>query len=600
MEHPQSQPFPGAPGQAPARTTQPAQPRGAARWIPLLAWAPHYQGAWLRPDLLAGLAVAALVVPKSLGYAGIAGVPLQYGLYAAAAGALIYAIFGTSRQIATGPSSALAAVAAGAVLAAGASGEEAVTMVASITFVTGVLFLILALFKLGWISQFLSKAVITGFLFGAGIQVAISELDGLTGTESEGSNSWQTLGSWISGAGDLDAVTLIVGVVALAVIFGLRFTAPKVPGALVLVVGGLAASALFDLPGRGVAVVGEVPAGLPSLVLPDLSYIVENSATIFAAALALLLIGFSQTAGDARSFASKHRYQVDIDQESFAQGMANAGSGLVQGIPVSASLSSSSLNDQSGAKTPLASLTTGTLVVLTLLVLAPLFTDLPKPVLSALIIEAVVMGMMDVTGMRRLYRVKRTDFWIAVAALVGVLSAGVLAGVIIGICLSLLWLVYVSSAPNMPVLGRVPGTEVFLSVADFPKCRTYPGLLVLGFDGGLFFVDSDALNDRLRGLVQQADPPYRVVVLDFEGINYMDSQGSQALGEIQAAVASHGAELRLVRVKPAVLRVLHADGVLQRVGRLNIHGTVYAAAQDMIPSEAPGKTTAEPGQAGAP
>ena len=150
-----------------------------------------------------------------------------------------------------------------------------------------------------------------------------------------------------------------------------------------------------------------------------------------------------------------------------------------------------------------------------------------------------------------------------------------------------LWLVYVSAAPNMPVLGRVPGTEVFLSVADVPKCRTYPGLLVLGFDAGLFFVDSDALNDRLRGLAQQADPPYRVVVLDFEGVNYIDSQGSQALGEIEAAISSHGAQLRLARVKPAVLRVLHADGVLQRVGRHNIHGTVYAAAQDILPAEAP-------------
>ena len=189
-----------------------------------------------------------------------------------------------------------------------------------------------------------------------------------------------------------------MGVVALVVIFGLRFVAPEVPGALVLVVGGLLATALFGLEGRGVALVGDVPSGLPAVVLPDFGYIADHLADVLTAALALLMIGFSQTAGDARSFAAKHRYQVDVNQESLAQGVANVGSGLVQGIPVSTSLSASSLNDETGAKTPLASLTTGAIVVLTMLFLAPLFSQLPQAVLAAIIIEAVVMGMMDVRG----------------------------------------------------------------------------------------------------------------------------------------------------------------------------------------------------------
>ncbi len=576
-------PQPSPPTGAPANERRPA-----ASFLPILRWAPHYRRSWLRPDLIAGLAVAALVVPKSLGYAGIAGVPLQYGLYAAAAGALIYALFGTSRQIATGPSSALAAVAAGAVLGTGAAGDDAVMLVASITLVTGVLFLLLAVFKMGWISQFLSKAVITGFLFGAGVQVAIGELAGITGTEATGDNSWQKLAAWIEGLADTDPTTLTVGLVSLVLVFGLRFVAPRVPGALVLVVGGLLASAALDLSGRGVAVVGDVPAGLPSLVLPDLDYIADNGQVILTAAVALLLIGFSQTAGDAREFASKHRYQVDIDQESFAQGMANAGTGLVQGIPVSASLSSSSLNDQSGAKTPLASLTTGSLVVLTLLVLAPVFSDLPTPVLSALIIEAVVMGMMDVSGMRRLYRVKRSDFWIAVAALGGVLGSGVMSGVVIGIVLSMVWLVYVSAVPSMPILGRQPGTEVFRSTQAFPDGQTYPGLLVLRFDAGLFFVDADALEDRLRALAGEAVPPLRVIVLDCEGMNYIDSQGSAKISEILDLAASHGAELRLARVKPPIAEVLRADGVLARLDEANVFGNVHDAALDIIGTDPDG------------
>ena len=411
-------------------------PGRVARLIPLLQWAPRYERQWLRADLIAGLTVTALVVPKALGYAGIARVPIQYGLYAAAAGAILYAIFGTSRQISTGPSSALAAVAASAVLVTGLSGDEdAVALVSAITLVTGVLFLLLALLKMGWISQFLSKAVITGFLFGAAIEVVIGELPKITGTSVEGSNSWQKLASWIRGLPDTDGTTLLVGLLSLVLIFGLRRVAPRIPGALVLVITGLVASAAFGLGDRGLALVGDVPSGLPSLALPRLEFVMANLPVIAAASVGLLLIGFSQSAGDARAFAAKHKYRVDINQESVAQGISNVGAGLVQGIPDSTSLSASSLNDTSGAKTPVASLVTGALTILTLLVLAPLFSGLPKAVLAAIIIEAVVMGMMDLPEMRRLFRVARVDFWIAVAAILGVLSSGVLAGVMIGILL---------------------------------------------------------------------------------------------------------------------------------------------------------------------
>ena len=236
-----------------------------------------------------------------------------------------------------------------------------------------------------------------------------------------------------SGLPELDLATLVLGVISLAIILGLRFAVPKVPGALVLVILGLLASAIFNLGELGIALVGEVPRGLPSLALPSLQFIIENIATIGAAAVGLLLIGFSQSAGDAREFASRHKYRVDINQESVAQGMANVGSGLVQGIPVSTSLSASSLNDSAGAKTPVASLTTGVLIILTLILLAPLFSFLPKGVLAAIIIDAVVFGMMDVKEMRRLRRVARVDFWIAIAAILGVLGAGVLAGVACGV-----------------------------------------------------------------------------------------------------------------------------------------------------------------------
>jgi SulP family sulfate permease len=565
------------PGQAP-----PIPSTALGRFLPILGWFPQYDRRWLRGDIAAGIAVTALIVPKDLGYAGIAGVPLENGLYAAAAGAIIYALFCTSRQISTGPSSSLAAVAGGAVLVSDLSGTSAAELVSAITLVTGALFLMLALFRMGWIAQFLSKAVVTGFLAGAAVDVVIGELPKLTGTSSEGDSAWRELASWIDGLGDIHWTTLLVGVIALAVIVGLRFVRPAVPGALVLVVGGLLAAWLFDLGAHGVALVGNVPRGLPAPDLPSLDVIRENYTVIGTASFALLLIGFSQTAGDARAFATRHKYRIDVNQESVAQGMANVGAGVFQGIPVSTSLSASSLNESAGARTPVASLVTGALVLATLIILAPAFADLPKAVLAAIIIDAVVFGMIDIPEMRRLYRVTRFDFWIAVAAVVGVLSFGVLAGVLIGVVLSLAWLIYVATRPAMPLLGRQRETHVFRELDEQEDDETFPGIAVVRLDAGLFFATAEALEDRVRNLMDTATPPLRALVLDLEGVNFIDSQGAAKLIEIYELTETQGIVLRLARVKPSVLGVLRADGFIERLGAGHIHGNIPGAVEAQL------------------
>ena len=562
--------------------SQPAPVRDRWRLVPIVGWIRSYERSWLRGDLIAGVAVAALVVPKNLGYAGIAGVPLQNGLYAAAAGAILYALFGTSRQISTGPSSGLAAVAASAVAVAGITGtQDVASFVAAITLASGVLFLLLAVLRMGWIAQFLSRAVVTGFLFGAAIDVVIGEFPKLTGTKVTGSNPLQELWSWLGSLGDSSLVTVLVSVVALVVVFGVRVIAPKVPGALVLVVGGLLASWLFDLGSHGVALVGEVPRGLPAFQVPGTQVLSGHASTVAIAAVALVLIGFSQTAGDARTFAARHRYRIDINQESVAQGMANVGAGLFEGMPVSTSLSASSLNDHSGARTGLASLTTGAIVLATLLVLAPVFSVLPKPVLAALIIEAVVMGMMDVPEMRRLARVQRFDFWIAVAAIAATLLVGVLAGVIIGIGLSLIWLIFVATHPPMPVLAREPGTQVFRELDEHPGDEQFAGVTVLRLDGGLFFATADALEDRVREVALSA-PGSTAIVLDCGGMDFIDSQGSAKMSEILNLTKQAGVTLRLARLKPPVREVLERDGVLGRIGDDKIHGNVDHAVNAQL------------------
>jgi len=560
------------------RTREPSA-RSWRRLVPIANWLPRYDRRLLAGDLAAGVAVTAMIVPKDLGYAGIAEVPIQNGLYAAAAGAIIYALFCTSRQISTGPSSSLAAVAGGAVLVTGLAGEAAAELVAGITLLTGVLFLLLALLRMGWIAQFLSKAVVTGFLAGSALSVTIGELPKLTGTSSDGDTAWRELGSWIGGLGEMHWTTLLVGAAALATILALRFLRPRIPGALVLVVGGLLISHFFDLGSHGVALVGPVPRGLPDPQAPSIEVMTDHLSEIGIASVALLLIGFSQTAGDARAFAARHRYRIDVNQESVAQGMANVGAGVLQGMPVSTSLSASSLNEASGAKTPLASLITGALVLATLFVLAPLFSALPIAVLGAIIIDAVIFGMIDLGELRRLHRVSRFDYWIAVAAILAVLSAGVLAGVVIGVVLSLGWLIYVATRPSIPLLGREPGTQVFRDVAENPADETLPGVVILRPDGGLFFATAEALEERIRELEDAADPPLQALVLDLEGVNFVDSQGAAKLTEIEEFTRLDDISLRLARVKPKVRTVLEAQGFIDKIGSDHVHGNVDRAVE---------------------
>jgi sulfate permease, SulP family len=462
------------------------------------------------------------------------------------------------------------------VIIAHVSGPAAVDLVTAIALVTGLLFLLLAVLRLGWIARFLSRAVVTGFLAGAAVDVVIGELGKLTGTQDSGDNAWQELASWLRSLGEVHWTTLAVGAVSLAAILALRFLAPAVPGALVLVVGGLLTSWALDLGSRGVDLVGHVPRGLPAFQLPAGDIFTQHYTTIVIAAVGLLLIGFSQTAGDARAFAVRHRYRVDINQESVAQGMANMASGVCQGMPVSTSLSGSSLNESAGASSPVASLVTGGLVLLTLVVLAPLFSSLPEPVLAAVIVDAVVFGMIDVAELGRLFRVKRFDFWIAIAATLAVLSAGVLAGVAIGIALSLVWLVYVTTAPAMPLLGREPDTGQYRELSLHPDDETSPGVAVVRIDAGLFFATADAIEERVRELAQE-DSSLRCLVLNMEGVDFVDSQGAAKLGEILDLAEAGTLSLRLVRVKPAVKAVLARDGFADRLGADRVHRTINDA-----------------------
>ena len=561
-----------------AKTQKKSNP--IVRLLPILGWLPRYDKAWLAGDIVAGLSVWALMVPQSLGYADISGVPVQYGLYAAALALLIFPLFTTSRHVVTGPSSTISAVTGSAVLLVTTSGSpEAVQLVAAITVLAGLLYILLYILKMGWISNFLSESVLTGFIFGIGIDVVIGQLKKITGTTQTGETAWQKLFSWIQSLPDTNIPTLILGVSLLILLVLLHRYAPRVPGALVAVVIGIGAATLLPLAEMGVKLTGPVPSGLPSFVLPSLSFIRENLAVILPAAVGVMLVGFSESLAAARQYASKYHYDVDVDQEMLAQGMANTASGLFQGVNVDGSLSKSALNDSSGGKTQLASLAQAGFVILTLLFLAPLFANLPQAALGAIVITAVVFGLFKVKEMRRLQRLSRVEFWLAMAALLGVLTFGTLPGVFIGVALSLLWLIWRSSHPAIPVLGRIPDGEAFRSVENYPDATTYPGVVIIRFDGPLFFATASSLRMRVRELTREVEPPVKSIILDMESTNIIDLEGSDELREIAKELAELEIAFYLARVKVKIKRTLEMDGALEVIPEQRFHPTVESAVE---------------------
>ena len=492
---------------------------------------------------------------------------MQNGLYAAAAGAILYAVFGTSRQISTGPSSGLAAVAASAVVAAKITGtQDVASFVATITLASGVLFLLLAVFKMGWIAQFLSRAVVTGFLFGAAIDVVIGELPKLTGTDVTGSNPLQELRSWFGTLSEASLVTVLVGgVVARR---GLRIASDSAARSLerwcwwsgASWPHGSSTSAPTGSPWwarcRGGCRARSFPSGSWSATTPARSPWRRWRWCSSGSPRPPATPGRSRPSTAIASTSTKNRWP---------RGWPTSAPACSRACPSPRACPPAPSTTIPAPASGLASLTSGVIVLLTLLVLAPLFSKLPKPVLAALIIEAVVMGMMDVPEMRRLAKVQRFDFWIAMAAIAGTLVFGVLAGVMIGIGLSLLWLISVATRPPMPLLGREPGTQVFRELDEHPADEQFPGVVVLRLDGGLFFATSDALEDRVRE-VALSTPGITGIVLDCEGIDFIDSQGSAKMGEILELTQQAGVTLRLARVKPAVQELLDRDGFLDRIG----------------------------------
>ena len=445
--------------------------------LPILSWAPRYRRRWFGGDLLAGLVVAALAVPQALGYAGIAGVPVVVGIYAIPAALIAYAIFGSSPHLVVGPVSTVSVV-SGSIVVPMAAGDtdRALALTAALAIGAGLGLLAVGLLRLGWAAEFLSRPIVTGFVFGLVLVIIIGEIPKLFGLPPVSGNSIAQSIQLVRSITQLDTPTTLLGVCALAVLFlGARF-APRVPWGLLVLIAAIVISSAADLSDRGVVVVGEVPKGLPPIGLPGIE--LDDIAPVVFGGLAMAMVALAEGLSAARLFAAKEGYSIDSNQELVGSGAANIAAGISGGLGVAGSLSKTAASRRSGGQTQVTGLITAIIVVLVLVLLAELLAPLPRAVLSAIVIQAV-WGLMDTAALKRYRGIRRNDFVSAIAAMIGVLLFGPLYGLLIAIGQALLGLVYRFSRIDFEVMGRVPDEKAaWGSIRNHPERRTYDGIVV--------------------------------------------------------------------------------------------------------------------------
>ncbi len=539
---------------------------GRWRRVPAVTWLPRYERGWLRGDVVAGAVVAALAVPQALGYASIAGAPVEVGLYAVPVALVAYAIFGSSRQLVVGPVSTVSVLSGSLLASFGVAGTaQAASYTAALALGAGLVLIVAGFLRIGWVAEFLSKPIITGFVLGLTLLVVLSEVPHLLGLQTPRGRVVErvsSLGESLT-RGDAALVTVIVSAVSLLVLFGGQALARRVPWGLLVLLGGVVASSALDLQALGVEVVGSVPRGLPTPGVPSVA--AGDLPTLFAAGAALALVGLAEGLSAARLFAARGGYRIDADQELLASGVANLGSGLFGGIGVAGSLSKTAAVSDARGRTQMAGMTAAVLSLVVIVAIAPVLSELPRAVLSAIVVNAV-WKLIDVGALRRYARVRRNDIVAALVAAVGVLAFGPLYGLLLAVAGSVLGLVYRSSRVDVEVMGRVPDEKAaWGSIRDHDERPTYPGVLVLRSATPIFWVTAAPVHDTVLAQVEAA-PGTRALVLDMEATDQMDTTSADALADLLRELRARGVDLYLVRVMWAVRQVLRRSGLMAELG----------------------------------
>ena len=545
-------------------TTAPGK-ASAYSWFPPARWLAEYQPVWLSSDLVAGMTLAAYAIPVSLAYAGLAGLPPQVGVYGYLLGGIGYALLGSSRQLAVGPTSAISLMIASTVGAMAQGDAQRYAEIASLAaFTVAGLCFLSWLLRLSVLVKLISDSILVGFKAGAGLTIAMTQLPSLFGVPGGGHNFFERAVMFVGQLGQTNLVVLVVGLVAIAlIVFGERLL-PGRPVALAVVALSIAAATLLGLPKLGVPITGEIPSGLPSLAGPSLR--LRDVEGIIPLAAGCLLLAYIEGVSAARTFAAKHEYALDPRQELLGIGAANLAAAMGHGYPVAGGLSQSAVNDKAGARSPLALVFASITLALCLLFLTGLLENLPKAVLAAVVLTAVY-GLIDFPALMRMWRISRLDFYAAAIALVAVLLLGILNGILLAALASILLLLMRVAQPHVAFLGRVPGTSSYSDMDRHPENEPLRGMIAFRPEASVIYVNADfVLGSLLERLDAAGVQDIRLVVCDLSASPYIDLAGSRMLHELHRELSARGITLRVVGAHGWVRDLLRADGLDEKIG----------------------------------
>lgn len=541
-------------------------PPGKWSWLPPVRWLGTYQAAWLPADVIAGVTLAAYAIPVSLAYASLAGLPPQVGIYGYLLGGLGYALLGSSRQLAVGPTSAISLMVAASVVQMAEGDAQRYVQIASLAaFTVAGLCLLAWLLRLSVLVRLISDSILVGFKIGAGLTIAMTQLPSLFGVAGGGHNFFERVYLLIGQLGHMQIVVFAVGAIAIALLLMGERWLPGRPVALAVVALAIFLATALGLPAIGVPVTGNIPQGLPSLAGPALR--LRDIEGIMPLAAGCLLLAYIEGVSAARTFAAKHGYELDPRQEFLGIGAANLGAALGQGYPVAGGLSQSAVNDKAGASTPLALVVASITLALCLLFLTDLLENLPKAVLAAVVLTAI-LGLFDFRALLHMWRVSRIDFYAATTAIMGVLLFGILQGILLAALVSILLLLARASQPHVAFLGRIPGTNSYSDLARHPENEPLGNVIAFRPEASLLYVNAGSVLETVMTSVLNDRSKIRAVICDLSASPYVDLAGARMLRALYGELAARSIALQIVGARGRVRDLLRADGLAEKVGEL--------------------------------
>ncbi len=549
------------------------------KFIPILSWLPAYQSKDLKGDISAGLTVGVMLIPQGMAYAMLAGMPAIYGLYASIVPLILYAVFGTSRQLSVGPVAMVALlISSGVGAIAQPTTEEYIGLAILLALMVGIFQVMLGVLRLGFIVNYLSQPVISGFASAAAVIIGLSQLKHLMGVDIPRSQHiYEILINSVKMAPETHLPTLILGLVGIAIIMALKRVNKTIPGPLVVVALSILAVYLFNLDAGGIKILGDVPSGMPSPEVPNLDF--GAMGDLSSTAMTIALVGFMQSFAVAKAIQARHKnYDLDANQELIGLGMANIGGSFFRAFPASGGFSRTAVSDQLGARTGLASIIGAVFIFLTLIFLTPLFYFLPKAILASVIMVAVI-GLIEIKEAVHLWKTDKSDFVMMMATFLATLTLKVEYGMAVGVALSLIVVIYRSAYPHLAVLGRLPGSTYYRNLSRFEQAEDRKDILVIRFDAQMYFANANYFKEKLEKLVTQKGDELRLVVINAESMTFLDSTAIHTLHDVVKDLKEKKIALYMAGVIGPVRDILYRSHLLEEFGEGSQYMHVHEAIE---------------------